>query len=429
MSPRTAVLMLGIFVAMPTQPSQADEFVSLCDGDSLAGWTALPGGSWEVVDGAIVGTSPESEKKHGILLSEKTYGDFVVRLKFKSLAGNSGLYFRCEQVDHAVAVKGFQAEINAEGPEVGGLYETLGRAWVTRPAPERIAALFKKNDWNEMAVAAVGSNVTVTINGEQTAQLKNDPGIRRGHLGLQLHGGQEMHVLFKDIEIKEVTNPAQPVILETIHDLSRALPATAEPESDSSLAASRQPPAGAIVLFDGSDLAEWQGAEWVIQDGTLETREGNLATKRSFADCQLHVEWRIVDADSHGNSGVYLMDQYEVQIFNSHDNRAPIYADGTTGAIYGQYPPLVNACRPAGQWEVFDIAFVAPRFDDTGKLEAAATMTVRQNGVLIQDNVALTGPTDHLKRPPYRQQADRMPLQLQYHGDRLQFCNIWIVEM
>jgi hypothetical protein len=426
MNPRTAALMLGIFVVMPSQSSQADEFVSLCDGSSLAGWTALPGGSWKVVDGAIVGTSSRDEKKHGILLSEKTYGDFVVRLKFKSLAGNSGFYFRSEKIDHAVAVKGFQAEIAADGMEVGGLYETLGRAWVIKP--EKIAPRFKENDWNEMVVAAIGPNVTVAVNGVQTAQLKDDPGARRGHLGLQLHGSQQMHVEFKDIEIKEITNPAQPVILETIHDEARTLPEAVQPESLTSLTKSGQAPANAIVLFAGSSLDEWQGAQWAIQDGVMATNQGDLASKRGFADCQLHIEWRIVDPESHGNSGVYLMDQYEVQIFNSHNNHAPIYADGMTGAIYGQYPPLVNACRPAGEWEVFDIDFVAPRFDDSGKLVAAARITVLQNGILVQDDVALTGPSDHRKRPPYKKQADKMPLHLQYHGDQLQFRNIWVVE-
>jgi hypothetical protein len=97
------------------------------------------------------------------------------------------------------------------------------------------------------------------------------------------------------------------------------------------------------------------------------------------------------------------------------------------GAIYGQYPPLVNACRPAGEWEVFDIEFTAPRFDAAGNLSQPATMTVRQNGIVVQDDVALTGPTGHQSRPPYRQLADQMPLTLQYHGDRLQFRNIWLV--
>ena len=423
---RAAVLVLRIFLTTQTLSGRADEFVSLFDGESLAGWKALPGGDWQAVDGAIVGASPQSEKKHGILLSEQEYGDFVARFKFKALAGNSGFYFRCEQVDHAVAVKGFQAEVNDNGVDIGGLYETLGRAWVVQP--KKVASSFKQNEWNDMVVVAIGPNVRVTVNGEQTAQLKDDPGARRGHIGLQLHGSQEMHVLFKDIEIKEISNPAQPVILEAIHDLSRSQAPAAEPESQSSLAASSHPPESAVVLFDGSDLDEWQDADWVITDGVMETRQGDLSTKRSFADCHLHAEWRIVDPESHGNSGIYLMQQYEVQIFNSHDNHSPIYADGTAGAIYGQYPPQVNVCRPAGEWETFDIDFTAPRFDDAGKLISAATMTVRQNGVLVQDNVALTGPTDHKKRPPYEQQTERMPLHLQYHGDRLQFRNIWVVE-
>jgi hypothetical protein len=161
----------------------------------------------------------------------------------------------------------------------------------------------------------------------------------------------------------------------------------------------------------------------------METHEGDLTTKQEFGDCKLHVEWRIADPDSHGNGGVYLMSLYEVQIFNSHKNRAKIYADGQAAAIYGQYPPLVNACRPPGEWEVFDITFHGPRFDEAGKLLKAATISVVHNGILVQDNVALTGPTFHKQRPPYEKHADKLPFYLQNHGDRLQFQNVWIVEL
>jgi len=179
----------------------AGEFVPLFDGKTLKGWNAAPGGKWEVKDGAIVGTSPKTEKRHGMLLSDKTYGDFVLRVKFKSLKGNSGLYFRSEKVDTPVTVNGFQAEVAPTGP-VGGLYETGGRAWVVKPSPELVKKCFKPNDWNEMTVTAEGKNVTVKLNGTTTAELRNDPGRLKGYFGLQLHGNNEMHVEFKDIEIK-----------------------------------------------------------------------------------------------------------------------------------------------------------------------------------------------------------------------------------
>jgi len=180
----------------------ADGFVSLFDGETLAGWKTLPGGKWTVVDGAIVGSQEKTEKRHGLLLSEKEYDNFIVRLKFKALEGNSGFYFRAQQIDHVQSVKGFQAEIDARGRSIGGLYETQGRAWVLRPKQEMVETYYRAKEWNEMTVTAVEGNVTVEVNGTQTAQLKDDPGVRRGFFGFQLHGDQKMHIMFKDIEIK-----------------------------------------------------------------------------------------------------------------------------------------------------------------------------------------------------------------------------------
>lgn len=423
------MLVLCVLSIPGSQSLGADGFVPLFDGQTLDGWTPLPGGTWEVSDGAIVGSQDSSESRHGMLLSEKQYGDFIVRLKYKSLEGNSGFYFRVQKVDHAVSVKGFQAEIDADGKDIGGLYETLGRAWVVQPKPEEIETYYKDKDWNEMTISAIGGDVTVTVNGVQTAALKDDPSPREGYFGMQLHGGQNMHVLFKDVEIKELPASVQPVISEKIHDTSRPLPEIVQPKSLESLSDSRKPPHNAVVLFDGSNLDQWQGASWLIEDGTMESTQGDLMTKQSFGDCQLHVEWRIPDVDSHGNSGVYLMNLYEVQIFNSHNNRAAIYADGQAAAIYGQYPPLVNACRQPGQWEVFDITFHRPHFDEAGNLTKPATISLLHNGILVQDCVALTGPTMHTQRPPYAKHAESLPFYLQYHGDRLQFRNIWLVPL
>lgn len=172
----------------------------LFDGKTLRGWNALPGGNWEVKDGVIIGTSEAADKRHGILLSEKMYGDFTVRLKFKPINGNSGLYFRVEPVKGPVSVHGFQAEIDPS-KDVGGLYETGGRAWVVKPTAEQVSKYFKPGEWNEMAVSAHGGRIVVHVNGHKTADLPDDPGRRKGHLGLQLHGGQDMHVEFKDVEI------------------------------------------------------------------------------------------------------------------------------------------------------------------------------------------------------------------------------------
>jgi len=176
------------------------EWRPIFDGESLKGWHNLPGGKWEVVDGVIVGTSVKEEKRHGLLASDEVFDDFTVRLKFKAIKGNSGFYFRSEEVESAVGVHGFQAEI-ATSEDIGGLYETGGRAWVIKPTAEEVAKYFKSQQWNEMTVSAHGRRIVVHVNGTKTAELKDDPGRLKGRLALQLHGGQDMHVMFKDIEM------------------------------------------------------------------------------------------------------------------------------------------------------------------------------------------------------------------------------------
>lgn len=176
-------------------------FLRLFDGKTLEGWHQIGVGQWVVEDGVIVGRKKAEEKEFGHLVTDRTFKDFTVRLKFKALQGNSGLYFRIEEKGFS-GVSGFQAEIDASH-DVGGLYETNGRAWVVKPAPEQVARYFKPQEWNEMSVTARGGNVVVYVNGVKTAELKDDPGRREGHLALQLHGGMDMHVMFKDIEIRE----------------------------------------------------------------------------------------------------------------------------------------------------------------------------------------------------------------------------------
>lgn len=172
----------------------------LFDGKSLQGWHQIGGGEWKVVNGEIHGKNVASQPKHGHLVTDAQYGDFTVRLKYKALAGNSGLYFRIEKVPGDVGVKGFQAEIDAT-KDIGGLYETHGRAWVVQPKADDVKKYFKPGEWNEMTVTAKGKDITVTVNGTKTAELKNDPGRTTGYLALQLHGGQDCEAWFKEIEI------------------------------------------------------------------------------------------------------------------------------------------------------------------------------------------------------------------------------------
>jgi hypothetical protein len=190
------------------------------------------------------------------------------------------------------------------------------------------------------------------------------------------------------------------------------------------------------MLFDGTSLDRWRHADgeparWVVRDGYMEVRggTGDLETRDGFGDVQLHVEWMAPnptrgEGQGRGNSGVYLMNTYELQVLDSYQNET--YADGQAASFYGQFPPLVNASRPPGTWQSYDIVFRAPRFDSAGRVLRPATATVLHNGVLVQDHVALTGPTGHYARPPYVAHPDRLPIKLQDHGDPVRFRSIWV---
>jgi len=223
------------------------------------------------------------------------------------------------------------------------------------------------------------------------------------------------------------------------NDPDRPAPPVIEPGTASTQDAPGRPPSDAIVLFDGKDLSQWMGedgqpAKWKVADGYLEVvpDAGIIHTRQAFGDCQLHVEFREPDPPSgedqgRGNSGVFLMGLYEVQVLDSYHSKT--YADGQAGAIYGQFPPQVNASRPPGQWQTYNIVFHAPRFDKDGKLLRPARFTVLHNGVLVQDNVEASGPTGHHVRPPYKAGPDKLPLSLQDHHNPVRFRNIWIREL
>jgi hypothetical protein len=173
----------------------------LWDGQTFKGWHTIGSGKWEIENGAIRGTHEKSDKVFGHLVTDKTYKDFSVRLKFKALKGNSGFYFRIEEKG-ASGVSGFQAEV-ADKNDVGGLYETNGRTWVVKPTPEEVATWFKPSEWNEMVVSAHGGHIVVTVNGKKSAEVKNDPGRAEGKIALQIHANLDCDIWFKDIEIAE----------------------------------------------------------------------------------------------------------------------------------------------------------------------------------------------------------------------------------
>lgn len=235
------------------------------------------------------------------------------------------------------------------------------------------------------------------------------------------------------------TTEAQPDPQWKVHDAARPQPPGVNPGTPSTLDRPGQAPSDAIVLFDGRDLSAWcsldgSPAKWVVRDGAMECVKdsGYIRTLQNFGDCQLHIEWAAPvppqgQSQGRGNSGVFLMGLYEVQVLDSFNNRT--YADGAAGAVYGQYPPLVNPTRPPGQWQSYDIIFTRPRFDAQGKLLSPAYLTVLFNGVLVQNHVALTGPTAWMTREPYRPHPDKLPLALQDHGNPVRFRNVWVRDL
>jgi hypothetical protein len=229
---------------------------------------------------------------------------------------------------------------------------------------------------------------------------------------------------------------AQPSTRWPIHSPDRPQPRVVKPPPTTWTVA---PPADAILLFGGTDLTKWRKDDgtapaWKIENGFMEVVPGGgeIVTREGFGDAQLHVEWMApLPADGkgqdRGNSGVFLMRRYEVQVLDSYENIT--YPDGQASAVYGQYPPLVNASRPPSEWQTYDIIFHRPRFDAQGKATQPARLTVLHNGVLVHDNVVLSGPTAHTRRPPYEKHDDRLPISLQDHGTRVRFRNIWIRDL
>ncbi len=199
----TLRLILGLFLVTGVATQAADaKFKPLFNGKNLKGWEPTPGGKWEVKNSVIVGTSPKSERRHGILLTNKRFKDFVVKAKFRVLHGDSGFYFRVDRVKSGVSVHGFQVEID-ETDETGGLYETGGRGWVHQPTAEVAKKrAYKKGEWSDLELTAKDGDITVKINGVVSTKLTNDKSRKEGHIGLQLHGSQVMHVEYKDIQLK-----------------------------------------------------------------------------------------------------------------------------------------------------------------------------------------------------------------------------------
>jgi len=226
--------------------------------------------------------------------------------------------------------------------------------------------------------------------------------------------------------------PMQPNGKWRIHDGKRPQPVVVSPgpANASPVAA----PADATVLVGGrDDLSAWQmmdgsSATWSMKNGILETGKGLVRTKAEFTDFQLHVEFATPsevkgDSQGRGNSGVFLLGKFEIQVLDSYHN--PTYPDGQASAMYGQFPPLVNASRGPGEWQAYDILFTAPRFT-AGRLDKPATVTVLHNGIVVHNATPFWGPTAHKKIDPYGPATAKGPISLQDHGNPVRYRNIWI---
>jgi hypothetical protein len=230
--------------------------------------------------------------------------------------------------------------------------------------------------------------------------------------------------------------PMQPNGKWRVHDGTRPYPAlvTAPPGADAPTPA----PSDAIVLVGaGDDLGAWQMADgsaatWAMKGGVLQTGKGMLRTRQQFTDVQVHVEFATPsevkgDSQGRGNSGVFLLGHFEIQVLDSYRNIT--YPDGQAASMYGQYPPLVNAARAPGQWQAYDIVFTAPRFAADGTLEKPAIVTVLHNGVVVHHATPFWGPTRHRSVLPYTPEMARGPLALQDHGNPVRYRNIWVREL
>jgi hypothetical protein len=195
-------------------------------------------------------------------------------------------------------------------------------------------------------------------------------------------------------------------------------------------------PSDAIVLFGGKDASAFIGGDgkavkWKIADGsiTVEKGTGMITTKSAFGDCQLHIEWRSPEVvkgngQGRGNSGIFLMGKYELQVLDSYNNST--YSNGQAGSIYKQLIPLANATRKPGEWQSYDVVFMAPRFNEDGSVKIPAHITVIHNGVLVQNHAVIAGSTQYIGAPSYEKHGDKEPLSLQDHGDAVSYRNIWI---
>ncbi len=223
-----------------------------------------------------------------------------------------------------------------------------------------------------------------------------------------------------------------------VHDPDRPTPKIIDPGTASTPDTPGRAPSDAVVLFNGKSTENWRDdkgnpTKWKVEDGALISvaGAGYVFSKQEFGDCQLHVEWATPinvqgNSQGRGNSGVFLMGKYEIQVLDSYDN--PTYADGQAAAIYGQYPPLVNASRKPGEWQSYDIIWKTPKFEGE-KLVAPAHVTVLHNGVVVHNHTAPLGPMSFRQLAKYVPHGPNGPIGFQDHGNPVRYRNIWVREL
>lgn len=262
---------------------------------------------------------------------------------------------------------------------------------------------------------------------------------RRGWLGWALAVLAVVVVAQQERTIGYQDTPLIPGSKWHVHDGLRPQPKVIDSGTASTEATPGRPPSDAVVLFDGTDLSKWvrwkrnTPATWKVENGYMEVSRGTIATTEKIGDCQLHVEWMAPDPpngidQSRGNSGIFFCDgNYEVQILDSYGNKT--YPDGQAGAIYGQYPPLVNASRRPGEWQTFDILFTAPRFGPGAKLVKQGYLTVFHNGVCVHNHTKILGKTDHRVAPRFVVHPPKGSIVIQDHGFPVRYRNLWYREL
>ena len=424
-----AAAVLACAAASPAAAGPDRGWKGLFDGKSLNGWVQRGGKAlYSAEDGIIVGTSVKGTP-NSFLCTEEDYANFILEYEFKvDPRLNSGVQIRSQSLPEYKngRVHGYQIEIDPSARAwTAGIYDEGRRGWLCNlkdNEPARQA--FKQNEWNHVRVEALGESLKTWLNTVPAAALTDDL-TPSGFIGLQVHSTQSeepMHVRWRNLRI---------IDLGTVCGTTRAV--LGEPAEEMGA----PPPPDAVVLLGADNsTAEWCSARsrdaacpWQTQDGVMAAvpGTGSIETKRTCRDFRLHLEFSVNDTpvksgQSSGNSGVYIHRRYEVQILNSY-GREPGLQE--CAAIYKTKPPDVNACRPAGQWQSYDIVFRSPRWDKHGKKTDNARISVSHNGALVHDNAEIPNKTGAGKP----EGIDDGPIQLQDHGNPVRFRNIWLTDL